>query len=155
MPSIFRPFKAPWFFLLLGLAAAGYGAASGKLSLTGRALSSLSGDTCEGRKFCAVVYLAPWCPHCVSSVPRTKEMIQRFRSPELGVKVIVGLGKSPEQNQKFADSIAPGVVIDSDTSLARKYGVRSVPSYTVLDQEGSAILSGQEAYSWLHEKMGN
>lgn len=117
--------------------------------------ASLSGNTCEGKRTCAVIYYAPWCPHCRADITHAQALLSRSRSGDTGVKIVVGLEKRPGTSEAFARSIASkGVTIDSDQKLARELGVQSVPSYVVLDQEGTKLVEGPDAYQWVMEKFG-
>ena len=116
--------------------------------------ANVTGDTCVGRTFCAVIYLAPWCPHCVNSMAETQNMLVRFRTPELGVRVVVGMGSQAE-NTRMAEKIAAGVTLDENQAIAKHLAVNSVPAYRILDKDGTVILTGQEAFHWLQEKYRN
>lgn len=82
-------------------------------------------------------------------------MIQKAqKSGKNGVRVVIGMGHQPGDNQKMASSIAQeGVVIDHDNKIARELNVRGVPSFTVLDSEGAVVLEGSEAYQWIGENF--
>ena len=117
--------------------------------------TALNGDTCEGRDRCVSVYMAPWCPHCKTAVPQVQKMIQKAqRGGKTGVRVIIGMGHQPGDNQKMASAIASsGVVIDDSTEIARKLNVQGVPSFKVLDKEGMVLIDGPEAYQWIAENF--
>jgi len=116
--------------------------------------SHLPGNTCSGRDFCISVYMAPWCPHCKSAVPQVQKLLSASQSAQKpGVKVVIGMGE-PEQNEAMGKSIARDVALDNDTSLAEKLKIQGVPSYLVLDKEGTVILDGPEAHEWINERFG-
>ena len=117
-----------------------------------RSPAGLSGNTCEGKKFCAMVYLAPWCPHCQSAIPYTQEILARSRGGDLGVRVVVGLG-DPSQNMAMAQKIAMNVQLDNDKKIASEMGIQGVPAYFVFDKEGTKILEGMESLTWIMEKF--
>ena len=126
----------------------------GRLHLT-RDPASVSGNTCEGKRTCAVIYYAPWCPHCRSDIPHAQAMLARSRTGDTGVKIIVGMEHRPGDNEAMARKIAStGVVIDSDRKLARELEVDGFPSYIVLDKEGTKLVGGQEGFQWVMEKFG-
>lgn len=140
----------------MALAAAAFGVYQWRLGVFGlRDPAQLHGDTCAGKDFCVTVYLAPWCPHCQSAVPKVQKMLALTKiGGKNGVRVAVGMGE-PSQNEAMARAIAGGgVTVDQDSSLARKWNVSGVPSYQVLDKEGAVVLEGREAYQWVHEKFG-
>lgn len=143
-----------WITLIL-LVALGlvYGWRSGHFQRL-QSPTTLSGNTCEGKEFCVSVYMAPWCPHCKTAVPQVQKMLSKTILGKTGVRVVIGMGQ-PAQNAAMANSIAKDVVVDNDTKIARQLNVKSVPAYMVLDKDGTVILDGQEAYQWVHEKLGS
>lgn len=118
--------------------------------------SKLAGDTCAGKKRCVVAYLAPWCPSCRAELPHTQEMLSRSRTGDTGMKIVVGMERKPGDNAEMGRRIASaGITLDDTTELARKWDIRAVPAYVVLDPEGAKILDGQEARQWVDEKFAN
>lgn len=116
--------------------------------------ATLSGNTCEGRDFCVSVYMAPWCPHCKTALPKVQQLLSKTQmGGKTGVRVVIGMGE-PAQNEAMANAIAKNVVLDHDTKIAKQLNVRGVPSFIVLDKEGTVILDGQEAHQWINEKFG-
>jgi len=114
---------------------------------------NLSGNTCEGRDFCVSVYMAPWCPHCKTAMPQVQKLLALSQRPgKIGVQVVVGMGELA-QNEAMAKAIAKNVVLDHDTKIAKKQNVQGVPSFQVLDKEGTVILDGPEAREWIAEKF--
>ncbi len=118
-----------------------------------RALASAE-DGCEGRKFCGVIYLAPWCPACRVHVPRFREFLAQARTrKDTGLRIVVGQGKSEAQNLEMAQAIGPGSVIDSDGSIARKLRVNRFPSFFVLAEDQKVVHEGAAAQQWVSESF--
>lgn len=117
-------------------------------------LSSLSGDDpCAGRAFCAVAYLAPWCPHCKNAVPELQKMTAKAgqeKSP--GLKVVVGAGK-PGENENMARVFGKSGIVDASGEKARQLSVAYYPTFLVVDREGTVILRDGEAMHWMQEKL--
>lgn len=114
----------------------------------------LSGNTCEGRDFCVSVYMAPWCPHCKTAMPQVQKLLAASQRPgQAGVNVVIGMGE-PAQNEAMANAIAKNVTVDNDTKIAKRLKIQGVPSFLVLDKEGTVILDGPEAREWINEKFG-
>ena len=110
-------------------------------------------DNCSGKKFCAVIYVAPWCPACKQMKPQFLRALKRSETKTgFGVRVVVGQGTS-EQNEKEAASFGFGAVTDPDASVLKSLGVRAFPSFFVIDEEKTVILSGREAFDWINEKL--
>ena len=110
-------------------------------------------DNCTGKKFCVVVYVAPWCPACKSMAPQFRQALKKARSiPDYGVKMYVGAGKT-EENEREAIDLGDGAYPDQDKSMMKKLNVQQFPSFFVLDKEQTVILSGNEAFQWMVEKI--
>lgn len=144
--------------VLVAVAALAYGfygyqqRSRAEKKLAARAVPGMA-DVCAGRNFCALVYLAPWCPHCKNAVPELmRKAVKAGSSSYPGFRVVVGDGPA-EENQAMAKHFGAHGSVDVDRALATKYGVRSYPSYLVLDKEGDVILRDQEAFAWVHEKF--
>jgi thiol-disulfide isomerase/thioredoxin len=110
-------------------------------------------DSCAGRKFCAVVYMAPWCPACKQIVPRLQRMSKKAVKGDYGLKVVVGRGRSPEDNEQMAAQFGNFGAVDKDEKVFSDLKVSRYPSFFVLDGEGTVILANQEAYYWIQEKL--
>ena len=119
-----------------------------------REISSASSSPCEGKNFCAVIYLAPWCPHCRDAIGDTQTLITKSAgASNVGIRVVVGAGNE-KTNFEMAQEFRSNGETDNDSRVARKLAVQGFPSYFVLDKEGSIVLSGQEAHEWLLQKFG-
>lgn len=119
-----------------------------------RAIAS-SLDPCAGKSFCLVVYVAPWCPACHGVEPRLHEFVdkQAAEGGRYGLKVFVGQGRTPQENEAMAAKFGGSGVVDADGSIQAKLGVNKYPYFFVMDGEGSVILRDAEAYAWMHEKL--
>lgn len=117
-------------------------------------LSSLpAGDPCSGRAFCAVAYLAPWCPHCKNAVPELQKMVAKAgQESSPGLKVLVGAGK-PGENENMARVFGKSGIVDASGDKARQLSVAYYPTFLVVDREGTVILRDGEAMQWMHEKL--
>jgi protein-disulfide isomerase-like protein with CxxC motif len=80
-------------------------------------------------------------------------MLYQSRFGDTGVRVVVGMAEH-SQSAAMASKIAQGVEVDDGDRIARALQIQSVPSYIVMDKEGSKILDGQEGYAWVMEKLG-
>lgn len=97
-------------------------------------------DQCEGKERCIMVFVAPWCPACKQSIGTIKGMLARCAgSSEVGVKAIIGSGRSPQSMEDMAAQIGRGVFLDPGGQVMAAAGERSVPHWIVLDQDGMLI----------------
>lgn len=117
-----------------------------------RSLASES-DICAEKKFCAVIYVAPWCPACHSMAPQFKNLLARAKTMnDYGVKIVVGQG-TQKQNEAEAASYGAGASTDHDSLVKKALDVREFPSFFVMDKERTVILNGQEAFHWINENF--
>lgn len=105
--------------------------------------------TCEGKKSCLLVYVAPWCPACKQMEPLLKHItMAASRGGEHGVKIVVGQGRSPGDNEKLAGVFAANGVVDSDGSIHDKLNVKHYPTLMQLDPKGNIIQRDSETLQW-------
>ena len=110
-------------------------------------------DLCTNKKFCAMVYVAPWCPACKQMAERHRTALTKARDKkDYGFKVIVGQGRK-EENEAEAAALGLGAVVDADNKWQATLHVDRFPSYYVLDQEGTVILQDNEAFQWIGERF--
>lgn len=53
----------------------------------------------------------------------------------------------------MAEQLGPNGFVDADKSVAGKFGVKSFPTYLVMDADGGIILRDGGAYQWFQEKL--
>lgn len=113
----------------------------------------LPGESCDGREFCAVAYLAPWCPHCKSAVPDLVKMEARARDPKApGLKILVGAGK-PAENKKMAALFGKAGVEDPSGASAQALSVAYYPTFVVLDAKGLVVQRDEQALHWMQQNL--
>ncbi len=39
-------------------------------------------DPCKAKRFCVMVYMAPWCPHCKNAVSSLQNFAEKSRKPD-------------------------------------------------------------------------
>ena len=113
-----------------------------------------SHDSCAGKKFCALVYVAPWCPACKSILPKLHTFsTNSANSKDYGFKLVVGRERNPGDNEKMAAPFGANGFVDKDSSIHSKLGINYYPTIFIQDQEGTTILKDNEAFRWMHEKL--
>lgn len=111
-----------------------------------------STDACTGKEKCALIYLAPWCPSCRSQLPGYKHILTKAHAiPNAGVKIVVGAGNSPEENDGMIHELGAGAVPDHTGEIGAFFGVNKYPSYFVLDKNQKPILTDFEAFQWINQ----
>lgn len=111
-------------------------------------------DPCAGKKFCATIYVAPWCPACKAELPRFRRYLDNARTQkDYGLKIVVGRGQNPGDNEAMARQLGAGAVVDNNHQIFRQLQVTKFPSFYILDSENSVILADGEAFQWMHQKF--
>jgi hypothetical protein len=93
------------------------------------------GRCASGRK-CLVVYVAPWCGPCRSSLAGDAALADHLRSKGIETTFVVGMDQ-PDRCAEMVRALGRDAVIDPDGSWAKKAGVRGVPHFLVVDAVGS------------------
>lgn len=86
-----------------------------------------------------VVYLAPWCGPCRSSIRTVNELADQYRgSKEVSVVAFVG-NDDRESLKEMASDIDAPTYLDLDGSARRSLGVRVFPTWVVARSDGKVI----------------
>jgi len=79
-----------------------------------------------------------WCPPCVESVPALRNLNQKFTKK--GPFVMIGVSTDSDEHVWRAFTAKEKMVwpqfLDRDRQVSQAFGVRSFPTYIVLDHEG-------------------
>lgn len=111
-------------------------------------------DPCDGKKFCATIYVAPWCPACKAELPRFRGYLKNApKQKDYGLKIVVGNGQKPGDNEEMAKQIGAGAVVDNSGQIFQQLKVTKFPSFYILDKDQSVVLADMEAFQWMHEKF--
>lgn len=112
------------------------------------------GPQCSGKKLCGLIYVAPWCPGCNQLVPVFQSMVQTApRNEEMGLKVIVGKGRTPEENAAKAQELGTGVIVDHDESYFTQLAIDRYPTFLVTDPTGKVVMRDGEAFTWMNRSF--
>jgi peroxiredoxin len=85
-----------------------------------------------------LVFFATWCPSCNAEIPR----LNRLHETEKNLRIIaVDVNESDQAVASFAQSrgIRYTVLLDSDGSVARKWGIVGIPTNFVIDRSGTVV----------------
>lgn len=110
-------------------------------------LSDLNKNTyvlSENRKGSNVLLLfwTTWCPYCRDELRELNNL-----SPglvEAGVQVLaIDVGERFREVENFVKNFKPSytVLLDTDTSVAKSYGVLGVPTYIIIDKAGKIVFT--------------
>lgn len=138
---------SPWrlaVFALAGLAAVLYFRRPSYLpdlalsSATAEGTAAGSSDApihCTGENGCLVVYVAPWCGPCRSSLPGDVALADHIRTKGYETVFVVGMDKT-EACLDMTRSIGRPTRLDVDGKWAKAAGVRGVPHFLVTTPTG-------------------
>jgi thiol-disulfide isomerase/thioredoxin len=113
-------------------------------------------DSCTGKKMCAVIYVAPWCPACETMMPSVLMMAKNAeKNKEYGFQVIVGAGREAGDNARKAELIGYGTLTDDDFKIGKSLGVTYFPSLFVLKSDRTVFIRDQEAMNWMNQNFSN
>ncbi|HYN40282.1 MAG TPA: hypothetical protein VE129_00785 [Thermoanaerobaculia bacterium] len=138
---------SPWklaLFALAGLAAVLYFRRPSYLpdialaAATAGGTASGSSDApihCTGANGCLVVYVAPWCGPCRSSLPGDVALPDYIRTKGYETVFVVGMDKT-EACLDMTKSIGRPTRLDTEGKWAKAAGVRGVPHFLVTTPTG-------------------
>ena len=111
--------------------------------------------TCLGKKMCAMVYVAPWCPAC-NGIESDLRMVGNLsaNNPEFGVLIIVGGGQTLGENEAKVAELGVAAVTDNQNSYARDLRIRKYPTFLVVNSANKLIHQDGDAIKWMDEALG-
>lgn len=89
-----------------------------------------------------LVFMATWCSACKRAGPSLRKIARRYRKRGLHTVVIAsdrGAREERKLRQWVHTRIDAGIEVQPDTGMKRFHGVRSIPSYVVLDRGGEVV----------------
>ena len=97
--------------------------------------SSAAPIHCTGASGCLVVYVAPWCGPCRSSLPGDVALADHIRTKGYETVFVVGMDET-EACLEMTKSIGRPARLDADGKWAKAAGVRGVPHFLVTTPTG-------------------
>lgn len=111
-------------------------------------------EMCNGKKKCAVVYVAPWCSACESLLPQLiTYSASAKKNPDYGMQVIVGFGREAGDNESKAEQIGDLTIVDNTSKMADELGVKYFPTIVVIDEANRIEFRDQDALAWIDQKF--
>lgn len=114
-------------------------------------VSLVTEGNCKGKELCGIVYVAPWCPACHSIEPLLKSAIVNTKNHVYGIQVIVGRGKTEEENNQKALELGEGVIVDNNGTYFKELNIAYFPTIMVVNQHKKVQKEGQDALQWVAE----
>jgi len=91
----------------------------------------------RGQKVVLIDFWATWCMPCQMAMPGLQKVLDNFK--DRGLEVLsVDQGESSEQAGSFMKKKGYGfhVLLDTDSEIGDKYGVRAIPTLVAVDKAG-------------------
>lgn len=85
-------------------------------------------------------FWATWCPPCKSEMPEIEKLYQETKKGDL-VIIAVEIGEPLSTVKPFINNNKYNfkVLLDSDQSVATKYGISAIPTSYFIDKDGNVI----------------
>ncbi len=109
-----------------------------KLDLRPSSANATGYDPCKGKDYCVIVFMAPWCSACKATMPIVKSMMRQYSSSTtIGIKPVIGRGRTTESMEKMAAKIGTGTFIDPAGQVMQTASKNTVPHWFVIDSDGT------------------
>jgi peroxiredoxin len=115
------------------------GVKAGDFTLTDLNGSSVSLSALKGKNV-YINFWTTWCPWCVSELPEINQIAKDYKDQNLVVLTI----DSGEDNKTVQDFISKNnyeftVLLDTDNTVSRQYGISSIPVSIFIDKDGNIV----------------
>ncbi len=87
-----------------------------------------------------LVFMTTWCSYCRAEIPYLKDLYARYGSKGL-VILNIDIQESREKAAAYAGKydLPYNTLLDSQGDVMQQYGVRGVPSKTLIDRDGRIL----------------
>lgn len=119
----------------------------------GTAAPTVAGTDLDGRPFLiqpgkpqVVLFVAHWCPHCQSEVPRVEAYFREGGTEGVDLLTVASSNRSDQPNYPAEawlerEGWSNPVLMDDDrNTVAETFGLTSFPYFVVIDSNGSVVL---------------
>ena len=128
-------------------------AATGGDPAIGRPIPAIVGQAFDGSRAAIeldgrpklLVFVAHWCPHCQREVPVVQAWLNAGRLPARVELISVATANDPNRPNYPPDAWlaregwTPPVLLDSDGSIASRYGLTAFPYWVAVDSTGNVV----------------
>lgn len=141
--------RAPMAFAFFALIAGGLSAGATAAPAPGDRAPDFSLRDLDGRtvklgdyagKVVLLSFSTTWCPHCRTAVPGLNKIAAAHKDKEF---VLLGIYIQESQKKVSAfvakHGIAYRVLLDGEGTVAAAYGVRGIPSKTLVGKDGKVV----------------
>jgi peroxiredoxin len=91
-------------------------------------------------KVVLISFSTTWCPHCRTAIPGLNQLAARYKEKEFAL-LGVYIQESAKKVSSFVEKhgVTYRVLLDDDGGVAKAYGVRGIPSKTLVGRDGTVI----------------
>jgi peroxiredoxin len=89
-------------------------------------------------KVVVIRFWADWCPKCAEEMPVIDTIYKKYKDKGL-VVLAVNTGQTKEKAEAFINNlnVSYPALLDTDTSIAKRYGVIGLPTTFIIDRSGA------------------
>lgn len=100
-------------------------------------------------KIVFVNFWATWCPPCRDEMPSMEKLYTKFKDKDF-IMLAVNLREKPKKVRSFKEEygLSFTILLDTDGSVSKRYGVRAIPATFLIDREGYLIGRAIGARDW-------
>lgn len=100
-------------------------------------------------KVVVINFWTTWCPSCRIEMPDLEKLHQRFKADDF-VLLAVDLRESRQTVRQYlqAHKLSFTALLDSDGEVGQRFGIRSIPTTFILDQNGGMVGKAIGARQW-------
>lgn len=99
----------------------------------------------KGEKVVCLVFWATWCPGCLADIPDLKNLHSLYADKGLKILAVnIGVNDSIDRVLSFQKRYNTNypILFDSDSGVARRYGVSGIPATFIIDKDGVITYRG-------------
>ena len=96
-------------------------------------------------------FFTTWCTYCIKGLPDVKDAYKEIEKDKLQLQIVgIDIGEPHNRVYTFVDGhgLDYKVLIDPKGALAKKFKVRGVPTYIVLNKEGTVVYQDNYFPDW-------
>jgi len=101
-----------------------------------------------------LIFMATWCRDCLASIPDLKAIYNRYHEKGL-VMMSINIQESHEKVEAYSrkHNLPYPILLDSDGTISKKYGVVGVPVKVLIDRDGRIICWNCRSLNSMLEKQ--
>ena len=92
----------------------------------------------KGKKQLMLFFWTTWCPHCRTQIRSLNKLTEELKGKDV-IILAINTGENSGRIKAFLGRhpISSAILLDRDTGVARNYNVVGVPTFVIVDLDGS------------------